>query len=452
MPRPKTFTTMRKFLFIAAIALLAQTSFAQTSFNKAKMDSLMDALAVNNKAMVSIAIRQNGNLLYTRAIGYSVINASQKIPATPQTHYRIGSVSKVFTSVIIFQLIEEGKLTLATPLAKFFPELPNAAKITIAHMLNHNSGLHNFTSDSSYLAMMTKKITHVEMLVRLRSQKSDFEPGSKNEYSNTNFLLLGYIAEKLDKKPYAEILKTRITNKIGLRDTYYGGKINPDKQEAQSYTWKGNSWQPATETDMSVPGGAGALVSTPTDLTKFMDALFTGKLVSDSSLTHMKTIKGGFGMDLMQYPFYSNTGFGHNGGIDGFLSQVIYFPDGNVASSYTTNGSNTNLNDLAIGMLSTAFNKTYAIPSFKTITLKTEDLDQYLGTYSSQTLPLKVTFTKAGAQLMAQATGQGALPLDATGPNEFKYDAAGAVFIFDPANNHITLRQNGKSYLFTKEK
>jgi D-alanyl-D-alanine carboxypeptidase len=443
---------MRKLLFIAAIALSAQASFAQTSFNKAKLDSLMDALTTNNKAMVSIAIRQNGNLLYSRAIGYSVIDATRKIPATTQTHYRIGSVSKVFTSVIIFQLIEEGKLTLATPLAKFFPDLPNAAKITIAQMLNHSSGLHNFTSDSSYTAMMTKKITHVEMLVKLRSQKSDFEPGTKNEYSNTNFLLLGYIAEKLDKKPYAEILITRIANKIGLKDTYYGGKINPDKQEAQSYTWNDNSWQPATETDMSIPGGAGAVVSTPTDLTKFMGALFTGKLISDSSLTHIKTVKGGFGMDLMPYPFYSNIGFGHDGGIDGFLSRVIYYPDGQVSISYTTNGSHTNLNDLAIGMLSVTFNKTYTIPSFKTITFKPEDLDQYLGTYSSETLPLKVTFTKKGTQLMAQATGQGPLPLDATGPNEFKYDAAGAVFIFDLANNHITLRQNGRSYLFTKEK
>jgi CubicO group peptidase (beta-lactamase class C family) len=426
---------MRRLLILSAVILLVQTGFAQT-FNKAKMDSLMDAINANSRAMISVAIRQNGELLYSRAIGYSAISPTNKIPATTQTRYRIGSISKVFTSVIIFQLIEEGKLTLATPLAKFFPELPNASKITIAEMLNHSSGLHNFTDDSTYVALMIKPTTHVEMLLKFRNQKSDFEPGTKNAYSNTNFVLLGYIAEKLDKKPYAEILKTRITNKIGLRDTYYGGKINPANQEAQSYYWD-DKWKQATETDMSVPGGAGALVSTPADLTKFMDALFAGKLISDSSLVHMTTQKGGFGMDLIAIPFYGKTGYGHNGGIDGFLSHASYFSNGKIAVSYTTNGSNLNLNDVLIAMLSMAFNQPYTIPDFKivplkTLSLKTEDLDKYLGVYASTALPLKITITKKDTKLLAQATGQGAFPLDATAVNEFRFDKAGVILIFDP--------------------
>jgi len=441
---------MRRLLMLSAIILLVQTGFAQT-FNKAKMDSLMDAISANNRAMICVAIRQSGELLYSRAIGYSNIDATNKTPATTQTRYRIGSISKVFTSVIIFQLIEEGKLTFATPLAKFFPELPNADKITIAQMLNHSSGLHNFTNDSTYTNMNTKPVTHVEMLLKFRNQKPDFEPGTKNAYSNTNFVLLGYIAEKLDKKPYAEILKTRITNKIGLKDTYYGGKINPANQEAKSYTWDGD-WKPATETDMSIPGGAGALVSTPTDLTKFMDALFTGKLISDSSLVHLKTQKGGFGMDLIAIPFYGRTGYGHNGGIDGFLSHASYFSIGKVAVSYTTNGSNLNLNDVLIAMLSIAFNQSYTIPDFKMPSLKTEDLDKYLGIYASGQLPLKITITKNGTQLVAHATGQPAFPLDATAVNEFKFNAAGVVLLFDPAKNQMTLKQGGGSFLFTKEK
>jgi D-alanyl-D-alanine carboxypeptidase len=443
-----------KLFLLSAITLLGHFGFAQT-FNKAKMDSVMDALNTNNKAMLSVAIRQNGELLYSRAIGSAVTDATHKIAATTQTHYRIGSISKVFTSVIIFQLIEEGKLTLTTPLARFFPELPNAARITIAQMLNHSSGLHNFTNDSTYLQLINRKLTHVELLTIFRSQKPDFEPGTKNEYSNTNFVLLGYIAEKLDKKPYAEILKNRITNKIGLKDTYYGGKINPANLEAESYTW-GSGWSPATETDMSIPGGAGALVSNPTDLTKFINALFTGKLIGDSSLTHMKTIKGGFGMDLIAYPFYSNIGYGHNGGIDGFLSQAIYFPDGKIAVSYTCNGNNMNLNDVTIAMLSIALNKTYKIPDFKpselVSNLKPEDLDKYLGVYASTAIPLKITITKNGAVLMAQATGQGAFPLNATAVNEFKFEAAGITLIFDPANHQMTLKQGGGSFLFSKEK
>src|ERR1700754_4415947 len=393
-----------KLLIVALLAVLfGQCTVAQTpAFNKAKMDSLMDILAAKNKAMVSIALRQNGKLIYSRAIGYSVVNGDQKVAATANTRYRIGSVSKVFTSVMIFQLIEEGKLQLSTPLSRYFPDMPNAAKITIAQMLSHSSGLHNFTDDSNFINVVKKELTHADMLAIFKQNKPDFEPGTKQAYSNTAFVLLGYIIEAIDKKPYAAALKDRIVNKIGLKDTYYGGKIDAAKQEAQSYSWQDNGWKNLIEANMSIPGGAGALVSTPTALTQFIDALFTGKLISDSSLTHMKTIKGEFGMDLMQYPFYSKRGFGHNGGIDNFQSQVIYFPEEKLATSYTANGVNMTLNDMMIGVLSIAFNRPYTLPTFTPtgIKLQSADLDKYLGVYGSTALPIKITVTKNDTALM----------------------------------------------------
>jgi CubicO group peptidase (beta-lactamase class C family) len=442
---------IRKFSLFSMLFLIVQSCSAQT-FNKTRLDSLMDALAANNKAMVSIALTQNGKPIYSKAVGYSFINGNQKIPATIQTHYRIGSITKVFTSVMIFQLIEEGKLQLTTPLSKFFPDLPNADKITIANLLSHSSGLHNFTNDSSYITMMERKVTEAEMLAKFKKQPSDFEPGNKTEYSNTNFVLLGYIVEKLDKNTYAIALKNRILNKIDLKDTYYGDKINQARQEAQSYKWE-DGWKPATETDMSIPGGAGAVVSTPTDLTHFMDALFTGKLVSDSSLVHMKTIKGGFGMDLMVFPFYEQTGYGHSGGIDGFASIAIYFPEKKMAFAYIANGINMALNDMVIGALSITLNRPYTLPTYtnKIIKLKPEDLDKYLGVYASAALPIKITITKNDAKLLAQATGQSVFPLTATGVNEFSFALAGIVLIFDPANNQITLKQGGGTYVLTKE-
>ncbi|MDN5288245.1 MAG: beta-lactamase [Mucilaginibacter sp.] len=440
------------FLFSTVFLLIVQSCSAQT-FNKARLDSLMDALAANNKAMVSIALTQYGKPIYSKAVGYSLINSNQKIPATIQTHYRIGSITKVFTSVMVFQLIEEGKLQLTTPLAKFFPDLPNAGKITMANLLSHSSGLHNFTNDSSYVTIMERKVTEAEMLTKFKGQPSDFEPGSKTEYSNTNFVLLGYIVEKLDKKPYAIALKNRILNKIDLKDTYYGDKINPARQEAQSYKWD-DSWKPATETDMSVPGGAGALVSTPTDLTHFMDALFTGKLVSDSSLVHMKTIKGGFGMDLMSMPFYEQAGYGHSGGIDGFASIAIYFPEKKLAFAYTANGANMVINDMAVGALSIALNRSYTLPTYtdKPFKLKPEDLDKYLGVYAAAGFPIKITITKNNAQLQAQGTGQHPFQLTATRTDEFSFGPAGIMLVFDPTKSQMTLKQGGKAYILTKEK
>lgn len=430
------------FLLIAPFCGIAQ------SVNRAKLDSLFDALASNNKAMLNIAISKNGEVIYKKAIGYSWYGA-KNVEANTDTKYRIGSISKVFTAVMIFQLIEEGKLQLTTPLSKFYPQLPNAGKITIAQMLDHSSGIHSFTDDSSYSSWLGKKTTPAQLIAKMAT--GDFEPGTKHQYSNSNFVLLGYIVEKLDKKPYAAALKQRITGKIKLNNTYYGGKINATANEAYSYKWAG-SWQPDTETDMSIPGGAGALVSTTTDLVTFMHALFNGKLVSEKSLTQMKTIHDGYGMNLFPYKFSTQTGYGHNGGIDGFQSQAVYYPDDNIAVSYLANGVNYSLNTMMVTTLSIIYNKPATIPDFKTVTVKSEDLDKYLGVYASTQMPLKVTITKKDAVLVAQATGQSAFEMQATAANQFKFDVAGVTMNFDPDKNQMTLLQGGGTYIFTKEK
>lgn len=418
-------------------------------FNKAKLDSFFVALNAHNKNMGSIAISANGALVYQNAIGSIQINGDVKTPATIKTKYRIGSISKMFTASMIFQLIEEGKLSLTTPLASYFPQLPNASKITIGEMLDHRSGLHNFTNDSLYASYMGKPMSEPEMLAIFAKEKPDFEPDAKADYSNTNFVLLGYIVEKITGKPYPEELKKHITSKIGLADTYYGGKTNPANNEAYSYTY-GSQWKQMSETDMSVPGGAGAIVSTPADLVKFIEALFAGKLISESSLAQMKTMKENFGMAMFIIPFNEKQGYGHNGGIDAFTSLLIYFPDDKLAVAYTSNGGNYSTNDVLIGALSIYFNKPFAIPEFKTIAISSADLDKYLGNYSSTQMPLKVAITKDGGTLYGQANGQGAFPLEAMGGDKFVFTAAGITVQFDPVKHSFNLIQGGNTYLFTK--
>jgi CubicO group peptidase (beta-lactamase class C family) len=133
--------------------ILQSCTHAQT-FNKTKLDSFFVALNTNDQSMGSIAISANGVLVYQNSIGFSQINIGAKTSATFETKYRIGSISKMFTATMIFQLIDEGKLSFETPLARYFPQLPNAGKITIREMLDQRSGLHNFTSDSLYATYM----------------------------------------------------------------------------------------------------------------------------------------------------------------------------------------------------------------------------------------------------------------------------------------------------------
>jgi len=441
---------IKRILLGLLLAGTLQTLNAQ-SLNKAKLDSFFNALNVHNKGMGSVAIASNGNVIYQNAIGYSQLNGDIKTPATVKTKYRIGSITKMFTATMVFQLIEEGKLSLTTSLSKYFPQMPNATKITIGEMLSHRSGLHNFTNDAMYLTYMHTPQTEAAMLTIMATEKPDFEPDAKAEYSNTNFVLLGYIIEKITGKLYKEELKRRITSKIGLTDTYYGGNANIANNEAYSYTFA-DKWQQQPETDMSVPGGAGAIVSTPTDLVKFIDALFDGKLISAGSLEHMKTMRDNYGMAMFVIPFYDKKAYGHNGGIDGFSSVLAYFPDDKLSVSYITNGVIYSVNDVLIAVLSIYLNKQFTIPEFKTIGLKASELEKYTGNYSSAQMPLKIVVTINNTTLAAQATGQGQFPLEAVGANKFVYNPAGITMLFDPDKGQFTLLQGGQSYLFTKMK
>jgi CubicO group peptidase (beta-lactamase class C family) len=437
------------FSTILLITLFLGTAHSQ-SLNKLKLDSLLNILFEKNKAMGSLALSKNGTVIYTKAIGYSLISDNEKKPALPITKYRIGSITKMFTTTMIFQLIEEGKIKLNTTLNTYFTNIPNSDKITISNLLNHRSGLHNFTDDPAYMSYMTQPKTQDEMVEIIAKYKPDFEPNQKGAYSNSNFILLGYILEKITKEPYSKNLTKRITSKIGLTNTYFGGKTNVNNNESYSYQFV-DSWKQQPETDMSIPGGAGSIVSTPSDLTKFIEALFSLKLVSQNSLDQMKTITEGYGMGMFQIPFNTKKAYGHNGGIDGFVSNLAYFPEDNLAIAYCTNGQVYSFNDILIGVLSIYFNQPYSIPTFKTISIKAEDLDKYLGIYASTQLPLKITISKNGATLVAQATGQSSFSLEATEKDKFKFDQAGVIMEFNPEKNEMTLKQGGGNFLFTKE-
>ncbi len=440
----KTFVLLL-FLTVAACASVAQ------DLNKPKLDSLFATLQINNKAMGSFAISSNGAVVYQKQIGYLSISGNDKISPDIHTKYRIGSISKMFTAVMIFQLVEEGKLSLNTQLSTWYPGLPNAAKITIGNMLDHRSGLHNFTDEPTYRQYMKLPRTEEQMVAVFEKMKPDFEPDTKAEYSNTNFVLLGYIVEKITKRPYQEDLKERITSKLGLTDTYYGGKTNIKDNEAYSYSFS-DGWVQLHETDMSIPGGAGAILSTPTDLVKFIEALFAGKLISTGHLNLMKTQKEHYGMAMFESYFGDKKGYGHNGGIDGFTSVLTYFPDEKLAVAYCSNGGTYGTDKIKDDALHIYFNKSFTIPDFKITGLKTEGLDKYLGIYSSTQLPLKITITKDNTTLKAQATGQGQFSLDAIAPDKFGFDPAGIVMEFEPAKNQFTLKQGGGTYLFTKDK
>ncbi|MFT5254566.1 MAG: D-alanyl-D-alanine carboxypeptidase [Flavobacteriales bacterium] len=437
---------MKKILAFLVV-LISVPIFAQ-NFNKVKIDSLFQVLETNDKYMGSVAVLENGKIIYTNAIGKEDMASNKK--ATAGTKYRIGSISKMFTSVLIFKAIEEKKLSLNQTIEGYFPSVENATNITIGNLLNHRSGIYNFTSAPDYEGYSTQPKTRKEMIAIIAKGKSVFEPNSKGDYSNSNYVLLSYILEEVYKQPYATLVQTKITKPLGLKNTYFGGKISIANNECYSYSYT-DKWNKETETDMSIPMGAGAMVSTPSDLTQFIEALFSGKLISAASLEQMKTIQEKYGMGFFQVPFYDKIGYGHTGGIDGFRSALSYFPESKLSVAITSNGMNYGNNDIVIAILSSYYNRKFEIPTFTTLDLKTEELDPYLGEYASPSFPLVITVTKDNTKLIAQATGQGAFPLEAIKKDTFEFRAAGITLEFNPTVNQMTIIQGGTKNVLTKK-
>ena len=426
---------------------LFTAGYAQT-LDKAKLDQFFDRLAERQKAMGSLAIAKDGNVLYTRAIGYGQIDGTDKIPLSAASRFRIGSITKMFTAVMVLQFVEEGKLKLTDTLDKFFPRIPNAQKITIGQILAHRSGIPNSRPTSK-----TNIVTKDEVLAMISRGAPDFEPGTKHSYSNSGFFILGLIVEKLAAKSYPEALEERITSRIGLKDTYAAtGDIDVNKNETHAYVHFGGDWKQMTEIHSSILFGAGQIVSTPNDLAKFIHALFELKLISLESLDQMKTMRDGEGLGMTTFTFAGKTFYGETGGGDNRGAWLAYEPEEKLAVAYATNAKIFPVSNIVSGVVDIYYHRPFQIPALESIAVSPEILDKYVGVYSTPEAPAKATVTRNGETLFFQPPGAtSAVPLEATADDKFHIEGV-AVFTFDAAKNQMTVKRRVGERVFTKER
>ena len=402
---------------------------ANAQVNSARLDSLFQNLAANDLAIGSMAISQNGKVIYQRSFGKD---------QTPATEYRIGSITKVFTAVLAYQLIDAHRLSLTDHLDKYFPDLPNADKITVAELLGHRSGLANFTNNTNFDDWKDRPKTHAELLELIKKQKPDFEPDAKADYNNSNYLLLGYIIEKLYGKPYKTIVNEKIIHPLSLNQTYYGERAGFGDGEAISYKFHDSSWKPDRAVYLENFGGAGALISTPQDLCNFISALFQGRLVSSSSLDVMKTMRDGYGKGLFPYGSQAHAGFGHNGKTEGFGSSMQYYPKEKLAIAYCTNGEVFPKARILDHIFKTCFQIPDTLETFKSIRLDSARLKAYTGTYSAPSGMQLVNRLEQG-HLVVSAKGRN-FECTAISPNEFWNKQFGFFFYFDEQGRHVLLQ------------
>lgn len=294
--------------------------------DEAALDAVVRAHANQGRFMGSVLVARGEQVLLSK--GYGLADVAQKIPNEPTTKFRIGSVTKQFTAVAILLLEERGKLSVDDLVKKHLPDAPAAwDKVTIFHLLTHTSGIPSFTDFSDYATFKTVATTSEKLVEHFRDRPLDFEPGTRKSYSNSGYVLLGYLIEKISGRTYAEFLEENVFKPLGMTDSGYDtGK--GVAHEALGYQPGSDGPRPADFVDMSVPYSAGSLYSTALDLWKWNRGLFGGKLLSEDSVRRMTTpFKDYYGFGVGVGWLHGHQVVGHAGGIEGFSVFLMCFPD-----------------------------------------------------------------------------------------------------------------------------
>src|SRR5262249_32020654 len=261
--------------------------------------------------------------------GYGSANLEWNIPNTPTTKFRLGSITKQFTAASILLLEERGQLKVDDPLKKYLADAPPSWDgITIYNLLTHTSGIFNFTSLPGFALTQGTASTPEQTIAKVRDRALDFAPGEKMSYSNTGYVILGAIIEKISGQSYAAFVEKNIFAPLGMTDSGYDSTSAIVPRRAAGYSPGPNGSLNAAYMDMSVPHAAGALYSTTEDLLRWEQALFGGKLLSADSLGRMTTpFKNNYAFGLVVRQVNGRKEIWHNGGINGFNTSMSYYPE-----------------------------------------------------------------------------------------------------------------------------
>jgi CubicO group peptidase (beta-lactamase class C family) len=428
---------------ILCLFLLATTCFAQ---DVARMDEAVQSYVANEQFMGSALVARGDQVLFSKSYGSA--NLEWDIPNTTDTKYRIGSVTKQFTAACILLLEERGLLKIDDPVGMYLPDAPAAwEKVTVYHVMTHTAGIPSFTNSPKFMDIRPFEHTPEELVALFRDEPLEFEPGEKMAYSNSGYVLLGYLLEKVTGESYQDFIQKNIFDPLGMKDSGYDSNFDIIPRRAAGYTPSPDGPQNAEFEHMSIPFSAGALYSTTGDLWRWQQCLYGGKLLSENSLKKMtEPFKDGYALGIGVNE-KGRKAFSHGGGISGFNSYLAYYPKDKVTVVVLGNLNGIGPQQIAGSLASLAHGEEVILASeLKEITLPREILEQYVGTY--RLMPnFNLMITVEDDQLMSQASGQGKLPLFASSETEFFNKMVNARIDFIKDNkgkvNSLTLHQHG---------
>ncbi len=330
-------------LFSESNHLFKSTEMSNDSLMVRVDFAVLQVLRKTGTPGASVAVIKNGEIVYLKAYGNAKLNPN--VVATTDMRYAIGSISKQFTAASILLLEEEGKLSLDDPVSKWMPDLTGADEVTIRELLSHTSGYQDFWPQDYVPPMMLKPMPPQEILSRWAKKPLDFEPGTKWQYSNTNFVIAAQIVEKITNKPFFDFLKDNILKPLGLSSVVNFDKGKLTKEDPTGYMQYGlGPLRPAPEEGAGWMAGAGELAMTPKDLAKWDISMIKQSLLNPESYKQFETevlLKNGvgtrYGLGVYVGMMENHRMISHGGEVSGFTAYNAVFPDDSAAVVVLTN-------------------------------------------------------------------------------------------------------------------
>jgi CubicO group peptidase (beta-lactamase class C family) len=433
-------------LFLAASAMAQDAS---------RMDQVVQSYVSDKSFMGSVLVARGDQVLLSK--GYGSANLEWNVPNSPATKFRLGSVTKQFTAASILLLEERGKLKTDDPVKKFVPDAPAAwDKITIFHLLTHTSGIANFTSFPDYPSQEPFATTPEKLVARFRDKPLDFEPGDKWSYSNSGYVLLGYILEKASGQSYEKFLQENIFTPLGMKDSGYDSNSAIIPRRAAGYAPGKDGPVNAGFVHMSIPFSAGALYSTTEDLLRWEHGLLGGKLLSAASLARMTTpVKNDYAFGLTVRTVNGHKVIEHGGGIEGFNTELAYYPDDKLTVVVLGNVSGAAPGTIATKLAELCHGEAVKLPGErKEITLDSKVLTRYVGAYRFES-GANILITLENNQLFTKLGNQQAIPVFPESPTMFFPKVVDAEIEFAKDDDQgrpgqLILHQNGRDQTATR--
>ncbi|GAA6621677.1 serine hydrolase [Scytonema sp. NUACC26] len=424
-----------------------------------EMTAYLQACLANRYFMGSVLVTRAGEVLLSA--GYGMANLEHNVPNTPQTKFRLGSITKQFTAAAILQLQEQGLLEMHQKISTYLPDYPNGEQITIHQLLNHTSGIPNFNELDNFELITKTKITLDDLIARFSNEPLEFTPGERFRYTNSGYVVLTKIIEIVSGCDYANYLQHQILEPLGMFDSGYDRQEMILPHRASGYVFNGEAYQNVDFVHMSWPSGAGGMYSTIEDLYKWEQGLYTDAVLSESSREMMFTPKvaivekedgkgvyHGYGGIICTH--YERKLLYTGGGIYGFSTRIARYPDEQISIIVLTNidaAAVTPVVPIANDLAAILFGKPYDLPKQRQeIELDPTIYDTYVGRYELES-GLVITITKESNRILTQWAEEERVEMFPESPTKFflKTINAQRTFIVDETGraSRVILHQGG---------